>query len=256
MEMMSAIIAAFDEALLFTDNSYAEALQLQETLQASLNPNPSSYSPSSSSNQNSASSCDICTDDDKQDSDMFKLEGCPHSFCIVCISKHVEYKLRDNVIRISCPDQSCSNMIQPCWLRPHVAAEVLDRWEEAVAESTILASQRVRCPYGECSEILVNDDGVETESECPWCHRLLCAKCKVPWHQGLDCREFQRLNGVKREKKKLGVLAREKKWTKCPNCEVFVDKIGGCIHITCRSVERDSLFLIVFHFMHEIYIEF
>ncbi|KAH6794809.1 hypothetical protein C2S52_005286 [Perilla frutescens var. hirtella] len=245
MEIITAIMNAFDEAQLLTDDAYAEALQFQEALQDSLNMsefgNPSNSYETSASPRNKSNavvvSCEICTDE-KQESDMFELEGCRHSFCAVCVSKHVEYKLRDNVIVISCPDQNCPNTIQPRALRSHVAAEVLDRWEEAVAESAILASQRVRCPYEGCSEIMVDDgdgrDGGGSAAECPWCHRLFCVKCKVPWHQGLDCREFQKFDRGKREKEKLRVLARENKWKKCPSCKLFVEKTGGCIHITCR----------------------
>ncbi|XP_057767739.1 E3 ubiquitin-protein ligase RSL1-like [Salvia miltiorrhiza] len=225
MEMiMSSIMAAFDEALSLThDYAHAdEAIQIQQALHASL----------SSSSQ--TLSCEICTED-KQASDMLDLDGCRHSFCAACISKHVQYKLRDNVTAVSCPAQGCRSAIQPAALRPHVAAEVLDRWEEAVAESSIEASQRVRCPYGGCSEVLVNEGGdAVAECECPWCHRLFCARCGVPWHQGRGCREFRRERGGKREKEGLRRLAEEKKWKKCPNCKVFVDKTEGCIHITCR----------------------
>ncbi|MFS7985244.1 putative IBR domain, E3 ubiquitin ligase RBR family [Helianthus anomalus] len=30
-------------------------------------------------------------------------------------------------------------------------------------------------------------------------------------------------------------LAKKKKWRKCPNCNFFVEKAEGCVHITCRS---------------------
>ncbi|MFS7997912.1 putative 2-isopropylmalate synthase [Helianthus anomalus] len=30
-------------------------------------------------------------------------------------------------------------------------------------------------------------------------------------------------------------LSKKKKWRKCPNCNFFVEKAEGCVHITCRS---------------------
>ncbi|KAL8502154.1 hypothetical protein ACS0TY_021314 [Phlomoides rotata] len=227
MEFISYLLDSFDDVFSL-DDTYAEELQLQEALQASLSINHAT--PSSSSTQ---ISCEICVED-KQKSDMFLVEGCTHSFCLVCIRKHIEYKLQDNIIIISCPDQDCVNIIQPSSLRYIVRSEVIGRWEEAIAESTIVASQKIQCPFENCSEIMVNDGGVITECECPWCHRLFCAKCKVPWHHGLDCKEIQRSNRGKKEKEKLKLLARENNWKKCPNCKVFVDKTEGCIHITCR----------------------
>lgn len=227
--MMSSILSIFDEALSLTNQTYDEfeARQIQEALQASLSlpESPSTSSPSP---------CEICTEE-KEEADMFDVGGCRHSFCAACVSKHVEYKLRDGDVRVTCPDESCSNLIEPHSLRGHVAAAVLDRWEEALAESAIPASERVVCPYGDCAEVLMNDGGeAEAEAECPWCHRLMCARCKVTWHEGLECEEYRRERGGRGEKEGLRRLARENKWKKCPNCRVFVDKIGGCIHVTCR----------------------
>ncbi|KAL1563826.1 RBR-type E3 ubiquitin transferase [Salvia divinorum] len=168
--MMSSIMSAFDEALSLTDHySYAdEAIQIQQALHASLS--LPQNRPSSSSQ---TISCEICTEE-KQPSGML---DCRHSFCAACISMHVQYKLRDNIITISCPAHGCGSAIQPHALRLYLAPEVLDRWEEAVAESAIHASQKVRCPFVGCSEILVNEGGNEVaECECPWCHRLFCAR--------------------------------------------------------------------------------
>lgn len=244
MEILSSIF--FDEfddddSSPLDDTSYAEELQLQEALAASLYINSR---PSSSTNNNharastsSSSSCEICTED-KPNSDMFRIQNCPHSFCHVCISKHIDYRLQQNMVHITCPDQECNKMIEPESLRSVLPQDALDRWEEAIIESTILASEKIHCPYDKCSEVLVIDEGgvVITETECPRCHRLFCAECRVPWHHGMECKEFKRLERSDKEKRKLRLLARENKWKKCPNCKVFVDKADGCIHITCRFI--------------------
>jgi len=50
----------------------------------------------------------------------------------------------------------------------------------------------VNCPFNDCSVSLLNDR-FETviRTECPVCHRLFCAQCKVPWHARLTCQQFQ-----------------------------------------------------------------
>ncbi|KAL3819101.1 hypothetical protein ACJIZ3_005006 [Penstemon smallii] len=217
--------------------SYAEELQFQEALEASLNMSTTSEASSSyTSSLSSQICCEICTED-KEKQEMFEIEGCPHSFCLICISKHVESKLQDNIIFISCPGENCKNIIEPSLLKSIVPKNIIARWEEALSESTILDSQKYYCPFKDCSEILLNDNDegiVITESECPRCRRLFCAQCNVPWHPGLDCKNFRKSNQDKREKETLRLLAKEKKWKECPNCKVFVDKTEGCIHITCR----------------------
>jgi len=67
--------------------------------------------------------------------------------------------------------------------------------EETKENSEIFLSDDVWviCPYNDC-EILMSFGGLEivTKAKCPSCHRLICAQCKVPWHEGLNCQQFQR----------------------------------------------------------------
>ncbi|PIN10005.1 Ubiquitin--protein ligase [Handroanthus impetiginosus] len=235
MDSLSSLLDALKD-IFTSDDRYEEELQFQQALEASLKHMSTISSPSSSSSSSlRLISCQICTED-KQESDMFQIPGCPHLFCSDCISKHVEYKLQHNIVIISCPDEDCNNIIDIGSLRSIIPADVVTRWEKGIIESTILDSQKVHCPYEDCSELLVKDadEGVITQSECPKCWRLFCAECKVPWHQGFDCREFRGLKRNKKEKEKLRLLAKENKWKECPNCKVFVDKIDGCVHMTCR----------------------
>ncbi|CAK9134217.1 unnamed protein product [Ilex paraguariensis] len=115
--------------------------------------------------------------------------------------------------------------------------EVLARWDELLCESLILAAQKFYCPFKDCSALLVNDtDGVIRESECPICRRLFCAQCSVPWHSGIGCEEFQRLNEDERGREDLMVreLARDRNWMRCPCCKFYMEKNEGCLHMTCR----------------------
>jgi hypothetical protein len=54
----------------------------------------------------------------------------------------------------------------------------------------------------------------------PSCHRQFCAKCKVPWHAGMNCQKFQQLkrNDKNDLDNKILALAREQQWQRCPNC--------------------------------------
>jgi E3 ubiquitin-protein ligase RNF144 len=77
-----------------------------------------------------------------------------------------------------------------------------------------------------------------TRAECPDCRRLFCAQCKVSWHAGIECREFQELSKDEREREDIMVmdLAKTKKWKRCPRCKFYVEKIDGCLHISCRLI--------------------
>lgn len=125
--------------------------------------------------------------------------------------------------------------------RSIISADLINRWEAGLTESTIPISQKFYCPYKNCSAILQNDNGEEEvirESKCPECQRLFFAQCKVPWHPGFECTEFQEFNENERDEADLNMrkLAKKKKWPNCPNCNYVVEKTGGCIHMTCKLV--------------------
>nr|GMD33689.1 E3 ubiquitin-protein ligase RNF144A [Ipomoea batatas]GMD33699.1 E3 ubiquitin-protein ligase RNF144A [Ipomoea batatas]GMD37139.1 E3 ubiquitin-protein ligase RNF144A [Ipomoea batatas] len=240
--------ALYDEDEIFpiSDEKYAEELQLQEALMscAAKTQTPGRQSEAGESSQASRMSsaaktqtpgrqsgaggssqafCEICMDK-KTGGEMFISDSCRHSYCSECIGRHVAAKIQENVSAVKCPDVSCKGIIEPQHCRSIIPAQVLERWESA-------------CPYKDCSAMMV-DDGSETVtvSECPSCRRLFCAQCKVTWHAGIDCREFQLLNVDERgrEDVMLMELAKNKQWRRCPRCRFYVEKKDGCLHISCR----------------------
>nr|GEY48928.1 zinc finger, C6HC-type [Tanacetum cinerariifolium] len=60
--------------------------------------------------------------------------------------------------------------------------------------------------------------------------------CKVTWHSGMDCSEFQSLKENERDPNDIMLmdLAKNKKWRRCSSCKYNVERTDGCLHITCR----------------------
>ncbi|KAK4436733.1 putative E3 ubiquitin-protein ligase rbrA [Sesamum alatum] len=239
---------------LMTDAIYAEELIFQEALMASLLNIPLGLPESSSSSLGSpepSSSvqlgepsrffCEICAET-KDNDQVFTVETCNHRFCAECIAKHVAVKNGKSPIEngpsFPCPaGTDCGGTVEMEKCVEVVPKDVLVMWGDAICESMIGASQKFYCPYKDCSGLLVNDgEEVVRESECPFCRRLFCAQCGVPWHSGVGCEEFSRLSESERGREDLLVheLAKLKKWQRCPHCKFFVDKNEGCLHMTCR----------------------
>ncbi|KAL4560119.1 hypothetical protein LXL04_032268 [Taraxacum kok-saghyz] len=187
--------------------------------------------------QSSDTFCNICIET-KSKSDMFlNTTICSHVYCSDCICKHISAKIKDNITKVKCPHPECNGEIGPEHCRTIIPKEVLERWEDALCESLILGTQKIYCPFKDCSAMLVDDGGkAVTSSECPNCNRLFCAQCKVAWHSGMDCNEFKNLKSDERNPEDIMVmqLAKNKNWRRCPNCNYFVERNGGCLHILCR----------------------
>ncbi|XP_071733529.1 E3 ubiquitin-protein ligase RSL1-like [Rutidosis leptorrhynchoides] len=235
-----------DEIFLISDETYAEKLQIQETLIASscsktpiqiesLSSSSSSKTSHQQQQQQLDSYCAICFDR-KTSSEMFHNIGvCSHTFCLECIREHVAARIKENVAVVVCPEPECKGEIGPQVCRSIVPKQVLDRWEDVLCESLIMGSEKFYCPFKDCSAMLVDNGGLKvTSSECPHCHRLFCAQCKVAWHAGMDCIEYNQKKDVDASDLKLKKMAKNKKWKRCPSCAYYVEKIDGCNHIKCR----------------------
>ncbi|XP_006356128.1 probable E3 ubiquitin-protein ligase RNF217 isoform X1 [Solanum tuberosum] len=183
--------------------------------------------------------CDICVDE-KCVNEVFKIMGCSHSYCKECMAKYIGMKLQENICRISCPVSGCNGQLEPYNCRSILPKEVFDRWGDVLCEALIMGSERFYCPFKDCSALLLIDENgknsVVIQSECPECRRLFCAKCKVAWHSGIVCEEFQKLNKDEREKEDLQLmqLAKGQAWQRCPRCRIYVARAAGCAQMVCR----------------------
>ncbi|KAJ4968988.1 hypothetical protein NE237_015689 [Protea cynaroides] len=203
--------------------------------QSSLSNLSSTETGESSCSNNPTFVCEICVEP-KSQSELFNIKGCTHSYCSECMVRYVVSKIQENITTIRCPESNCEGVLEPEFCRSILPPEVFDRWGSALCESLFLGSPKLYCPYKNCSALLLDDGGVIKESECPSCHRLFCAQCKVPWHSGINCQEFQKLNENERtgEDIMLMELAKHKKWQRCPKCKVMVERSQGCLYMMCR----------------------
>ncbi|XP_057773443.1 E3 ubiquitin-protein ligase RSL1-like isoform X1 [Salvia miltiorrhiza] len=242
---------AYEDALTIDDADYAEELQFQETLIASFFTSELENIPSSSVQEPNVykgvtkpeiaedsyqSFCGICLEN-KESWLMFANETCHHSFCYECTTSHVVAKIQDKVRDIACPAPGCNAVLDFDACRLMISDEALVQWDESLCMSLIPESQKLYCPFRDCSALLVNDHGDAFEKlRCLVCSRWFCAQCRVPWHVDFTCKEFQKLYAKKGGKvdKIVKELAKKKSWQKCPKCKMYVEKTEGCVHITCR----------------------
>nr|XP_018461479.1 PREDICTED: probable E3 ubiquitin-protein ligase RNF217 [Raphanus sativus] len=183
--------------------------------------------------------CMICMDE-RSSSDIFRgTTSCTHSYCTECTIRYVATKVEENAARVKCPDINCTQLIEPYACRDLIPKDLFVRWDKAICESLIMSSEKVYCPFENCSAVMVvddDDDGVKvTQTECPSCHRLFCAQCEVPWHAGRVCKDMKKKKkNSDKEDALLIDLAKQKKWRRCPKCKFYVEKSSGCLHIICR----------------------
>ncbi|CAN6451296.1 unnamed protein product [Victoria cruziana] len=181
--------------------------------------------------------CNVCLERKSLDRS-FRPDHCPHLFCCDCVAVHIATKISENLCTIRCMESGCTSVIELKSCLSILTADVVDRWAALLSESLIHPADKFYCPFKDCSALLWNDTAEKRtikEAECPHCHRLFCARCRVGWHAGLDCQQYQmKASREKSDDAVLKDLANKKKWRTCPRCHVYVEKISGCQQITCR----------------------
>ncbi|XP_065850704.1 E3 ubiquitin-protein ligase RSL1-like [Euphorbia lathyris] len=177
--------------------------------------------------------CEICVEP-KALIESFSLKGCSHFYCTQCVVSYVASKLDDSITRISCPVTKCEGVLEPEYCKDILPKKLFDRWGIALCESVIQTSQKIYCPFKDCSALLIHDTGMEIQSSyCPSCKRAFCVSCKVPWHSEVNCKKFQKLK-KKGDDVMMIDLAKRKNWRRCPKCNFYVEKSTGCFYIKCR----------------------
>ncbi|KAM3298713.1 hypothetical protein ACQJBY_040272 [Aegilops geniculata] len=170
----------------------------------------------------------------------FSVNSCGHAFCSTCVAQYVAAKLDDKVASVECPHPGCgAGTVELERCHGIIPTDLLDKWGLLLCYLAV-GAKRMYCPYPECSALLLADGeagaAAIAEAECPHCHRLFCARCAVPWHDGFGCEEFQKLGQDERGREDLLLrrLVGREGWQRCPKCQMFVEKLEGCNYIKCR----------------------
>jgi len=192
--------------------------------------------------------CSICLEDINV-SQMHEILTCRQRFCFPCMSQHVEVKLTHGCVP-SCPHEGCNIKLTVDGCKQFLSSKWVEVWTKRLEEAAIPDSDKVYCPYPNCSALMTLS-GIDRSrqacssshpfptaigcTECKQCHKLFCIECRVPWHIGISCQEYQRrapqLHSVDA---KFHLLAKNSRWKRCIKCKHMIELAEGCNHMTCR----------------------
>uniref|UniRef100_A0A2P2QM81 RBR-type E3 ubiquitin transferase n=1 Tax=Rhizophora mucronata TaxID=61149 RepID=A0A2P2QM81_RHIMU len=199
---------------------------------------------SSTTGDRSLDNCSICCEDILQS--MMITMKCSHKFCSHCMRIYVEGKVASSQVPIRCPQLGCKYFISITECRSFLPLASYESLEKAFAEADVPYSNRIYCPYPNCSALLNPQECVLTTAssssqsdnncvECPICQRFICVDCCVPWHSSMSCEEYQNLPLEERDAADITLhhLVQNKRWRRCQHCRRMIELTQGCYHMTC-----------------------
>lgn len=170
--------------------------------------------------------------------DGYRLEGCLHQFCRLCLIEQCEsaIKSRDS-FPMHCMHEGCGAIILLTDLRSLLSSEKLDELFRASVGSFVASSGgNFRfCPSPDCPSVYQVAEPCTSGKPfvCGACYVETCTRCHLEYHPFLSCEKYMEF--------KEDPDSSLKEWCKgkehvknCPVCGYTIEKIDGCNHIECR----------------------
>jgi len=166
------------------------------------------------------------------------IDFCCKQICLSCQKMNLSDSLaKVDGIPICCPNGTCKKLLK---IKDLKFLSSKDEWRKLVYFSvrkkleTDYKGKYQFCPKPSCASICIVYQNQEKFSEsqffldCPICVRTYCLKCGKENHPGRSCDDFEKEKKLLGDLKLLGIK-------RCPssNCNAFIEKNGGCKHMTC-----------------------
>lgn len=158
--------------------------------------------------------------------------GCGHVYCTECLRHFLSSASDTRNFPITCigDDATCNTSLPIPVIRRHMDNQAFQHLVE-VAFTCHLEQHPEEyryCITPDCRQIyrFRREEGWQ----CPSCFLKICGVCGEESHEGLTCAERR----LQRDPALLEELKESLGYRKCPQCSAWIEKAGGCNHITCR----------------------
>jgi len=162
--------------------------------------------------------------------------------CKDCFSNYLNYKKALGKPAMKCPGMGCG-----CALRKtHIKKICPQAYEDHEIAMKRFALKRVKnfrtCPNADCAASIVIDiDCNVAKVTCASCNFEFCPNCNDSPHEGISCEEMRRRRHAERWGDSKDYMENETK--QCPFCLTWIEKNGGCNHMTCHHCRGEFCWL-------------
>lgn len=148
--------------------------------------------------------------------------------CVFCISKYCESKLflfRNQRLDIKCTNIRCREIVSLDDIRRVCGLELTKRFEDKLLKMTLRDIKGLTwCAGPGCSSAQIHESH-HNIMVCLECQFVTCTKHGVRWHETESCEEFDQMQ--EREYRRV-IEGREQTIKRCPQCQMGIERIGGC----------------------------
>ncbi|KAK6525468.1 hypothetical protein TWF694_005603 [Orbilia ellipsospora] len=186
--------------------------------------------------------CQICLCDvDRRKQPKGKIApGCNHkesSCCTDCLGSMIDSAVRNAMWGdLKCPELSCSALLDTAAVKKYSSEEAYIKWEKFQLNKALEGDEEFRWCPGQNFTCGHGQLHPERDSQpriiCSECDTHHCYSCRVEWHRGQTCAEYQA--GLAISQSEAFILKTTKR---CParGCGVPIEKREACLEVSHRS---------------------
>ena len=151
---------------------------------------------------------------------------CHHSYCQTCFSHLISTAIHSED---TFPPKCCLSEVPKSTIHRHLPAKEWKAFSEKALEYAVPVANRYYCASPKCAKWIDarNAKLKNGALECPHCKAKLCTVCRGPSHpSNEECPQDFGMDRLMEEAELSG-------WRRCSKCRRMVERIQGCLHITC-----------------------
>jgi ariadne-1 len=193
----------------------------------------------SASQVDAASDCPICYET-LTAANSYAL-SCQHRYCVTCWKQYLSTALQSarSAIGTRCPFPKCGALVHDEAFRLHLGKPEYERYEMFVRRAFVDTNPKAKwCPAAGCTRAVRVESVMRRSAvQCGGCGLRFCFRCcdaDLGDHSPATCADVEAwMRKASSESENLTWLAANTK--KCPKCASFIEKNGGCMHMTCTK---------------------
>lgn len=136
--------------------------------------------------------CRVCLEAFMENDGVFPLRGCEHVFHKECLQLYVKSQMDMGKCPAICPDAKCGKELNEDDLKQLLNKDDLEKYHTLAFRRALEIQPDISwCPTVNCNYAFFFEDDKGTDFRCEVCKKQYCLNCRVPYHRGQTCKEYQ-----------------------------------------------------------------
>lgn len=167
--------------------------------------------------------------------------NCGHLFCTACWTQYLNTKIFEDDCgeMLLCAAYECNALLDDTMVLNLITEKrIKDKFEVAILSSFVQCNPRMRwCPAADCTHVIRVEQKSIKPVTCE-CGQQFCFGCGEFNHQPIECALLKRWTSTVRDDVDTAMWLNQHS-KKCPKCNAYIEKNGGCNHMTCFKCKNE-----------------